>query len=149
MELITRIDSDIKKAMLSRDQARLNGLRNIKAALLLARTEEGAGGTISPETELKVLHKMAKQRKESAGIYKSQGRSDLERTELEELDVVESYLPRQMDAGELEAELKKIIEATGATSIKDMGRVMGQASQQLAGKADGRTISEAVKRLLS
>lgn len=149
MELITTIDSDIKKAMLSRDQVRLNGLRNIKAALLLAKTGEGAGGVIDAETELKVLQKLAKQRKESAEIYRTQDRPDLEKAELDELRVVEAYLPEQMDPGELETALKDIIEANGATSIKDMGRIMGQASKAFAGKADGRTISETVKRLLS
>ncbi|QEC50990.1 hypothetical protein EDD80_101559 [Anseongella ginsenosidimutans] len=149
MELITTIDSDIKEAMLARDAARLRGLRSIKAALLLAKTEEGASGTISPETELKVLQKLAKQRKESAEIYREQQRPDLEQTETEELEVIESYLPKQMDPAELEAEIKKIIESSGAASMKDMGRVMGQASKQFAGRADGKTVSETVKRLLS
>lgn len=149
MELITKIDSDIKKAMLNKDAGRLNGLRSIKAALLLAKTEEGAGGVITPETELKVLQKLAKQRRESAGIYRDQQRPDLEKTELEELEVIEAYLPAQMDAGELEDVLRKIISENGASSMKDMGRIMGQASKQLAGKADGKAISETVKRLLS
>src|SRR3546814_4890879 len=100
MELITTIDTDIKQAMLSKDAARLRGLRSIKAALMLARTEEGAGGTVSPEAELKVLQKLAKQRRESSEIYREQDRPDLEKTELEELEVIEEYLPRQIPQDE-------------------------------------------------
>ncbi|HEY9561466.1 MAG TPA: GatB/YqeY domain-containing protein [Anseongella sp.] len=149
MELITTIDTDIKQAMLSKDAARLRGLRSIKAALMLARTEEGAGGTVSPEAELKVLQKLAKQRRESSEIYREQDRPDLEKTELEELEVIEEYLPRQIPQDELESVLQAIISETGASSMKDMGKVMGKASQQLAGRADGKAISETVRRLLS
>lgn len=149
MELITTIDTAIKKAMLDRDSTRLRGLRSIKAALLVAKTEEGAAGKITSEAELKVLQKLAKQRKDAAQIYREQQRPDLEKVELEELEVIETYLPAQMDPAELEAEVKKIIESSGASSIRDMGKVMGQATARLAGRADGKTISETVKRLLS
>lgn len=149
MDLITTIDTDIKQAMLNKDATRLRGLRSIKAALLLAKTEEGAGGTVSPEAALKVLQKLAKQRRESAEIYRNQQRPDLEKTEQEELEVIEAYLPRQMSSEELEAALREMITETGASSMKDMGKVMGRASQQLAGRADGKSISETVKRLLS
>lgn len=149
MELITTIDTAIKKAMLDRDSARLRGLRSIKAALLVARTEEGAAGKITPEAQLKVLQKLAKQRKDAAQIYREQQRPDLEKVELEELEVIETYLPAQMEPAELEAAVKEIIESSGASSIRDMGKVMGQATARLAGRADGKTISETVKRLLS
>ena len=149
MDLVNKIDADIKKAMLARDQVRLNGLRNIKAALLLEKTGEGSGGVISKEAELKVLQKLAKQRKEAAEIYKSQGRPELEKTELDELKVVESFLPPQLEPQELESALKGIVEEIGAVSIKDMGRVMVEANKTFAGQADGKTISETVKRLLS
>lgn len=149
MGLIDIIDKDVKQAMLARDAVRLSGLRSIKAALLLARTDENAGGVITPETELKVLQKLARQRRESAGIYREQNRSDLEETELAELRVIEEYLPKQLTPEELEGALKKIIAETGASSIRDMGKVMGRAGKELAGKADGKTLSEAVKRLLS
>src|SRR3546814_14491331 len=149
MELITTIDTDIKQAMLSKDAARLRGLRSIKAALMLARTEEGAGGTVSPEAELKVLQKLAKQRRESSEIYREQDRPDLEKTELEELEVIEEYLPRQIPQDELESVLQAIISETSASSMKDTGKAMGKASQQLAGREDGKAISEPVRRLLA
>ncbi len=149
MELIEKIDTDMKEAMRAKDAARLRGLRGIKAALLNAKTEAGSGGKISPEGELKVLQKLAKQRREAADIYRQQQRPDLEKTELEELEVIENYLPQAMEPAELEAAVRTIIADTGAQSIKDMGRVMGVASKQLAGRADGKTISETVKRLLS
>lgn len=149
MELITKIDTHIKEAMRAKDTGRLSGLRGIKAALLNAKTEAGAGGTITPEGEVKILQKLAKQRRESAEIYRAQQRPDLEKTELEELAVIEAYLPKQLTPAELESAVRKIIEDTGASSIRDMGRVMGPASKQLAGRADGKAISETVKRLLS
>ena len=149
MMLITQIDQDIKQAMLGKQEARLRGLRAIKSALLLARTEKGASEDISPETEIKVLQKLIKQRKESAEIYKSQNREDLYKIEAEEMEVIETYLPKQMKRGEIEAFLKDLIGRIGATSVKDMGKVMGAANKELAGKADGKTISEVVKQLLA
>lgn len=147
--LINQIDQDIKQAMLGKQEARLRGLRAIKSALLLARTEKGASEDISQETELKVLQKLIKQRKESADIYKQQNREDLYKIEAEEMEVIEGYLPKQMERSEVEAYLKDLIARVGAASIKDMGKVMGAANKELAGKADGRTISELVKELLN
>jgi uncharacterized protein YqeY len=146
--LITQIDQDIKQAMLGRQEARLRGLRAIKSALLLARTEKGAPEDLTPETESKVLQKLSKQRKESAEIYKAQNREDLYKIEMEELEVIEAYLPKQMAINEVESYLKGLIGRVGATSVKDMGKVMGAANKELAGKADGKTISEVVKQLL-
>ena len=148
MSLITQIDQDIKQAMLAKQEARLRGLRAIKSALLLARTEKGASEDISQETEIKVLQKLIKQRKESADIYKSQNREDLYKIEAEEMEVIEGFLPKQMERAEVEAYLKDLIVKVGATSVKDMGKVMGAANKELAGKADGKTISEVVKQLL-
>jgi len=149
MSLITQIDQDIKQAMLAKQADRLRGLRAIKSALLLARTEKGTAEEISSETETKILQKLVKQRKESADIYKTQNRDDLYQVEMEELEVIEAYLPKQMSHGEVEAYLKELIARVGATSVKDMGKVMGTANKELAGKADGRTISEVVKQLLN
>ena len=148
MSLITQIDQDIKQAMLAKQADRLRGLRAIKSALLLARTEKGAAEEVTPEAETKVLQKLVKQRKESAEIYKTQNRDDLYQVEIEELEVIEAYLPKQMSYDEVEAYLKEVISRVGATSVKDMGKVMGTANKELAGKADGRTISEVVKQLL-
>jgi uncharacterized protein YqeY len=148
MSLTTQIDQEIKQAMLGKQEARLRGLRAIKSALLLARTEKGASEEISQETEIKVLQKLIKQRKESADIYKAQNREDLYKIEAEEMEVIEGFLPKQMERGEIEAFLKDLINRVGATSVKDMGKVMGAANKELAGKADGKTISEVVKQLL-
>ena len=149
MSLINTIDQDIKQAMLAKQQDRLRGLRAIKSALLLAKTEKGASEELTEEAEIKVLQKLIKQRKESADIYKAQNREDLYQIEMEELQVIEAYLPKQMDRAEVEAYLKDLISRVGATSVKDMGKVMGAANKELAGKADGRTISEVVKQLLA
>ena len=149
MSLINQIDQDIKQAMLGKQEARLRGLRAIKSALLLMRTEKGASEEISPEAEIKVLQKLIKQRKESADIYLGQKREDLYKIETEEIEVIEAYLPKQMDRAEIEAYLKALITRVGATSIKDIGKVMGAANKELAGKAEGRTISEVVKELLN
>lgn len=149
MSLINTIDQDIKQAMLAKQEVKLRGLRAIKSALLLARTEKGAAEEISGETEIKVLQKLIKQRRESADIYKSQNREDLYKIETEEMEVIEVYLPKQMDRTEVEAFLKGLIARVGATSVKDMGKVMGAANKELAGKADGKTISEVVKQLLT
>lgn len=148
MSLITQIDQDIKQAMLGKQEARLRGLRAIKSALLLAKTEKGASEDITPDTEIKVLQKLIKQRKESADIYQSQNRDDLYQIEKEEMEVIAAYLPKQMERNEVEAYLKELIGRVGATSVKDMGKVMGAANKELAGKADGKTISEVVKQLL-
>lgn len=148
MSLITQIDQEIKQAMLGKQEARLRGLRAIKSALLLARTEKGASEEVSPETEIKVLQKLIKQRKESADIYKAQSREDLYKIEAEEMEVIEGFLPKQMERDEIETYLKDLINRVGATSVKDMGKVMGAANKELAGKADGKTISEVVKQLL-
>lgn len=149
MSLTTQIDQDIKQAMLAKDADKLRGLRAIKAALLLARTEKGAAEEVSAEGEIKVLQKLAKQRKESADIYKTQNRDDLYTIEMDELQVIEAYLPKQMSREEVEVYLKDLIARVGATSVKDMGKVMGTANKELAGKADGKTISEVVKTLLN
>ena len=149
MSLTQTIDQDIKQAMLAKQEARLRGLRAIKAALLLARTEKGAAEILTEDAEIKVLQKLVKQRKESADIYKAQNRDDLYQIEVEEQEVIEAYLPKQLDRAEIEAQIKQLIDSLGATSVKDMGKVMGAANKQLAGKADGKTISEVVKQLLS
>jgi uncharacterized protein YqeY len=148
MSLITQIDQDIKLAMLAKQADRLQGLRAIKSALLLAKTEKGASEEITPEAEIKVLQKLVKQRKESADIYKTQGRDDLYQIEIAEMAVIEPYLPQQMTRFEVEGFIQELIGRIGATSIQDMGRVMGMANKELAGQADGKTISEVVKQLL-
>ena len=148
MSLITQIDQDIKLAMLARQPDRLRGLRAIKSALLLAKTEKGATEEVSPESEIKVLQKLIKQRKESAEIYQTQNREDLYEIELGEMRVIEPYLPQQMSRFEIEGYLQELISRVGATSAKDMGLVMGTANKELAGQADGKTISEVVKQLL-
>jgi uncharacterized protein YqeY len=149
MSLITQIDQDIKQAMLAKQSEKLRALRAIKSALLLAKTEKGASEEISEEAEIKVLQKLVKQRKESADIYQAQNREDLYRIEKEEQEYIEAYLPKQMSREEVETYLKDVIGRVGATSVKDMGKVMGTANKELAGKADGKTISEVVKQLLA
>ena len=146
--LINQIDQDIKQAMLAKQQDRLRGLRAIKSALLLAKTEKGAAEDLTPEAEIKVLQKLVKQRKESAEIYKTQNREDLYEIEMEEMKVIEPYLPQQMTRFEIEGYLQEVINRIGATSVSDMGKVMGIANKELAGQADGKTISEVVKQLL-
>lgn len=148
MSLLTQIDQDIKLAMLAKQADRLQGLRAIKSALLLAKTEKGAAEELTQEGETKVLQKLAKQRKESADIYKTQNRDDLYQIEISELSVIEEYLPQQMSRFEVEGYLQELIGRIGATSIQDMGRVMAMANKELAGQADGKTISEVVKQLL-
>ncbi len=144
-----QIDQEIKAAMLAKNEARLRGLRAIKAAILLAKTEKSASEDLTEDTEIKILQKLAKQRKESADIYKEQNRDDLYNVEIEELQVIEAFLPKQLERAEVESLIKDIISTSGASSIKDMGKVMGLANKELAGKADGKTISEVVKALLS
>ena len=143
------INQEMKKAMLAKDQAQLRGLRAIKAALLLAKTEKGSSEEITEETELKILQKLIKQRRESADIYKTQGREDLAVIEEEEIEVINHFLPKQMDRAEVETVIARIIETSGANSVKDMGKVMGLANKELAGKADGKLIAELVKLQLA
>jgi uncharacterized protein len=148
MSLETQINQDIKAAMIAKDSAKLRGLRAIKAAILLAKTEKGHADDLSQDAEIKVLQKLVKQRRESAEIYKNQNRDDLYQIEIEEEKVIEAYLPQQLSKEEVVAVIQDIITETGASSIKDMGKVMGAANQKLAGQADGKTISEVVKSLL-
>ena len=149
MSLVEKINSSIKEAMLAKQEGRLRGLRAIKSAILLAQTEKGATENLTPEKEIQVLSKLAKQRKESLEIFEKENRADLALKEKEELEVIESYLPKQMSADEVKEFLKPIIEQVGAKSPADMGKVMGVASKQLAGKADGKLVSEMVKQLLA
>ena len=149
MGLEQTINNDIKAAMLAKDKLRLESLRSIKAAILLAKTAEGATGEISAEDEIKMLQKMVKQRKDSAEIYAQQNRSELAEKELAEAAVIEAYLPKQLTEDELIPIIKEIAVAVNATSPKDMGKVMGVASKQLAGKADGKLIAELVKKILN
>jgi len=147
MTLEERIMQDLKEAMKAKDQAALRGIRAIKAAILLAKTD-GSGEAITPEKEIKMLQKLVKQRRESLGIFEQQGRADLALIESEEIEVLERYLPKQLDGEALEAIIRNIIAETGATGVKDMGKVMGAATKQLAGQADGKVVGEVVKRLL-
>ena len=149
MSLFDTINEDIKKAMLARDHARLLALRGVKKEFLEAKTAEGAGGELTDATATKIIAKMVKQRKESAAIYTGQNRDDLAQSELAEVAVLEEYLPKQLTDEELTAVVKAIIEQVGATSMKEMGKVMGVASKQLAGKAEGGVISAKVKQLLA
>ena len=148
MDLFEKVSEDIKTAMKAKDKVALDTLRNIKKVFLEAKTAPGANDTLTDDTALKLIQKLVKQGKDSAEIYLQQGRQDLADGELAQVKVMEAYLPQQMSAEELEAALKEIIAEVGATSGKDMGRVMGVASKKLAGKAEGRTISAKVKELL-
>ena len=138
---------DLKEAMKNRDEATKRGIRAIKAALLLAKTD-GSGEEMTAEKEIKILQKLVKQRRDSLEIYEKQSREDLAVVEREEIAVIEKYLPKQLDEAELESILRQIIAETGAQGPKDMGKVMGLANKQLAGKAEGKIISQVVKRLL-
>lgn len=149
MNLFDRISEDIKKAMLAREKVRLEALRGAKKEFLEAKTAKGANGELSDETATKILVKMVKQRKESAKIYEDNNRPELAENELAEAAVLEEYLPKQLSADELEAEIKAIIAEVGAEGPKDMGKVMGVASKRLAGRAEGKAISEKVKELLT
>jgi uncharacterized protein YqeY len=148
MSLEIKINEDIKTAMLAREKDKLEALRAVKSAVLMAKTEK-AGGAIDDETEIKMLQKMVKQRKEAAEIYLSQSRQDMAEAELFQASVIEAYLPTQLSAAVIEVVLKEIIAETGATSAKEMGKVMGLASQRLSGKADGKLIAQLVKEMLS
>jgi len=148
MKLSDRISEDLKDAMRAKDKITLEALRAAKTAFIMARTKEGAGGEVSAEEELKIIQKLVKQRRESAEIYKQQSRDDLYQREVEEAVALEKYLPARLSATELKSLIKSIIEKAGASGMKDMGKVMGIASKELAGKADGNEIAAAVKELL-
>lgn len=149
MSLKDQINADIKAAMLAREKEKLTALRSIKSMILLAETEKGATEEISEDTEMKLLMKAAKQRKDSVDLFREQGRDDLADKEQGELDVINQYLPQQLSENELKVELQKVIAQVGASGPQDMGKVMGMASKALAGKSDGKTISAMVKNLLS
>ncbi len=147
MSLETKIIADLKTAMKAKDKVSLRGIRAIKTALMNLKTD-GSNTEITEQTEISLLQKMKKSRMESLSIYEEQGRDELAATEKEEIAIIERYLPEQMDGAALEKVIGEIIEKTGASSMKDMGKVMGMASKQLAGKADGKAISAIVKQLL-
>jgi len=147
MSLLEKISADIMAAMKAREMEKLEALRGVKAALLLANTAEG-NKEVTPDDELKILQKLVKQRRESAEIYKTQNRMDLYEVEVNQADVIETYLPAQMSEEEIKKVLQDIIAQTGASGIRDMGKVMGLASKQLAGKADNGLVSRLVKELL-
>ena len=149
MTLYTQIENGIKEAMLAQDKVRLTALRGIKKEFLEAKTAPGANGELSDENALKILVRMAKQRRESAQIYKDNNRPELAANELAEVSVIEAYLPKALSAEELESELKAIIAEVGAQGPQDMGKVMGVATKRLAGRADGKAISAAVRTLLA
>ncbi len=149
MNLEEKIMTELKKAMLAKDEAGLRSLRAVKAAILLAKTSEGAGGELKEEDETKLLQKLVKQRKDSLEIFQQQNRTDLAQKEQEEIAIIEKFLPKQMSPEELKTAVEKIIAETGASSPADMGKVMGVATKQLAGKIDGKSISMMVKELLA
>src|SRR5437773_7883697 len=149
MNLEQKIMAELKTAMLAKDEKALRSLRAVKAAILLAKTAEGAGGELKEEDEIKLVQKLVKQRKDSLEIYQQQNRTDLAQKEREEIEVIEKFLPQQLSTDELKILLTKIIAETGASSPADMGKVMGAATKQLAGKADGKSISAMVKELLA
>ena len=149
MELFDIISNDIKEAMKAKDKVALDTLRNIKKVLLEAKTAPGAGDTVSDDTAIKIIQKLVKQGKESAELYQSQNRPELAQEELAQVEVMTKYLPKQMSEDEVAAVLKEIIAQTGAAGPQDMGKVMGVATKQLAGKAEGKTISTIVKQLLA
>lgn len=149
MALFEKVNEDIKTAMKERDKVALDTLRNIKKVFLEAKTAPGANDTLEDADALKIIQKLAKQGKESAQTYIDAGRQDLADAELAQVSVIERYLPEQLSEAEIEKMVKTIIEQTGAASMKDMGKVMGMANKQLAGKADGKTISGIVKKLLA
>lgn len=149
MNLFDKVSGDIKTAMLARDKVRLEALRGIKKEFLEAKTAKGGDGELSDDAALKILAKMVKQRKESASIYTEQNREDLAGEELAQAAIIEEYLPKQLSEEELTAALKEIIARVGATSAKEMGKVMGTATKELAGKAEGKAISAKVSELLA
>ena len=149
MSLEQTINSDIKAAMLAKDKKKLDALRSVKSAILLAKTDKGSSAELAVDTEMKILQKLVKQRKDSAELYQSQGRNDLAEEESFQLSVIEKYLPEQMSKDDVKKTIDEIITETGASSMKDMGKVMGMASKKLAGKADNKLIASLVKELLS
>lgn len=149
MSLEEKINQDIKKAMLAREKEKLEALRAVKTALLVAKTEKGATEGMSEDAENKILQRLVKQRKDSATIYKEQDRSELADKELLEAGIIEEYLPAQMSDEEITQNVQRIIEEIGAKSMADMGKVMGKATKELAGKADGKAVADKVKALLS
>lgn len=149
MSLEQKVMADIKEAMKAKDEAALRSLRAIKSAIIIAKTAEGAGGELKEEDETRMLQKLVKQRKDSLEIYQQQNRADLAQKEQEEIAVIEKFLPQQLSGEQLQERLKAIIAQVGASSPADMGKVMGVATKQLAGQADGKAISAAVKELLS
>ena len=149
MVLFEKVSKDIVAAMKAKDKVTLEALRNIKKVFIEAKTAPGANDTLDDAAALKILQKLAKQGHDSADLYTQQNRPDLAEAEMAQVKVIESYLPKAMSAEEIEAAVKEIIAQTGATSIKEMGKVMGVASKQLAGKADGKAISDVVKKLLA
>ena len=149
MELFEKVSKDIVAAMKAKDKVTLEALRNIKKVFIEAKTAPGANDTLDDAAALKILQKLAKQGHDSADLYSQQNRPDLAEAEMAQVKVIESYLPKAMSAEEIEAAVKEIIAQTGATSIKEMGKVMGVASKQLAGMADGQAISDVVKKLLA
>lgn len=149
MSLLQQIDQDIKKAMLAREKDKLESLRAVKSALLVLRTEKGGGGTIDDDAEIKILQRLVKQRKEAADLYIQQGRQDLADVELSQAAVIETYLPEQLSEEEIRAVIRNNISELGAQGMKDMGKVMGKTSKDLAGKADNKIVSALVKEMLS
>ena len=149
MELFEQVSKDIVQAMKAKDKVRLEALRNIKKVFIEAKTAPGANDTLEDAAALKLLQKLAKQGRDSAELYKQQNRADLAEAEMAQVNVIESYLPKALSTEEIEVAVKAIIAETGAQSIKEMGKVMGVASKQLAGKADGKAISDVVKKLLA
>jgi uncharacterized protein YqeY len=149
MNLEQKVMSGIKTAMLAKDEKSLRSMRAIKAAIILAKTSEGAGGELKPEEEIKLLQKLVKQRKDSLDIYEKQNREDLAKKEREEIEVIEQFLPKQMSEAELRQKLAALVTELGVTSPAEMGKVMAAATKQLAGQADGKTISAIVREILS
>lgn len=149
MSLEAQVMGQMKEAMKSKNEAALRSLRAIKAAIILAKTSEGAGGEVTADAELKLLQKLVKQRKDSLEIFRNQGRNDLADKELEEIEVISTFLPSQLEGDALEQAVRAIITETGATGPADMGKVMGAATKALAGRADGKAISALVKQLLT
>jgi len=149
MSLEEKINSDLKTAMMAREEATVRGIRAIKSAIILAKTEKGAGGVIAPEKEVQMLQKLVKQRRDSIAEFEKANRQDLITKEREEIAIIEKYLPAMMSEDEVREVVKKAIAETGATTQKEMGKVMGLVSKQLAGKADNKLVSEIVKSLLS
>ncbi len=148
MSLTDKINDDIKAAMLAKEKDKLEALRAVKAALLLAKTQGGAGGDVTEDDEIKLLQKLVKQRKEAAEIYLGQDRNDLAEPELFQAAIIEKFLPQQMPVEEVKAIISSVIDETGATSVKELGKVMGIVSKKLAGKADNKMVSEIIRSLL-